>query len=82
MERQQKENAKKLGQGVFMSRDGTVRYGKTGKTLGPVCHMNWLKCTTKLSDDERILLFNRFWDLGNREKQWAFIANLVVKQKK
>lgn len=48
-----------------------------------MCHVNCRqKCSTKISHDIRLRIFNTFWDLGNREKQWTFIANLVLKQKK
>lgn len=40
------------------------------------------KCSTRISSDERMSNFNRFWNLGNREKQWSFVAHLVLKQKK
>ncbi|CAH0399478.1 unnamed protein product [Chilo suppressalis] len=78
-----KDNKRKILRNLgkaYKSRDGTFR---CGKSLGPICHTKCrLQCLTKISNEEGIMIFNRFWDLGNRERQWAFIANLVVKQKK
>ncbi|KAF9418529.1 hypothetical protein HW555_004678 [Spodoptera exigua] len=64
----------------YKSRDGTTRLAKS---LKPMCLENCRqKCSSKISSDERIYIFNQFWNLGNREKQWAFVAYLVLKQKK
>ncbi|KAF9818157.1 hypothetical protein SFRURICE_003898 [Spodoptera frugiperda] len=64
----------------YKSRDGTTRLAKSLKPMCPEsCRQ---KCSTRISSDERMSNFNRFWNLGNREKQWSFVAHLVLKQKK
>ena len=56
----------------YKSRDGTTRLAKS---LKPMCLENCRqKCSSKTSSDERIYIFNQFWNLGNREKQWVFVA--------
>lgn len=51
------------------------------KLMGPACHCKF-KCVTKISEEERIEIFGKFWELGEREKQWLHIVNYTKKQNK
>lgn len=51
------------------------------KLMGPACHCKF-KCVTKISEEERIEIFGKFWELGEREKQWLYIVNFTKKQNK
>lgn len=47
---------------------------KTGKKLLPVCRTTCrLKCYNKLDTETRQKIFNQFWKLGDRAKQWEYI---------
>ncbi|CAB3240062.1 unnamed protein product [Arctia plantaginis] len=60
----------------YMSRKGKIH---ASRKMGPPCHCR-KKCYDKLSEKERKQIFESFWSLGDREKQWMFVANLVKKQ--
>ena len=32
-----------------------------------------MKCSTKFSESERKIIFDKFWSLGDRQKQWQFV---------
>lgn len=34
-----------------------------------------IKCSSKITEDERMQIFISFWDLGDLEKQRQYIAN-------
>lgn len=53
----------------------------SAKTIGRPCTCVY-KCSTKISQAEREEAFERFWKLGDREKQWLHVANYTTKQKK
>lgn len=40
------------------------------------------KCHLNLSTDERQDIFNKYWLIGNVEKQWQFISNNVTEEQK
>ncbi len=54
-----------------MSRNGVLR---SGKYIGPACKLCSYKCPINISNEERELLFNRFYDMGSIQKQWEYIA--------
>lgn len=37
-----------------------------------------LQCKSKLSEDERILLFKNYWALGDNKKQWEYISKSMT----
>lgn len=78
-EKWKKSSRKKLlnsGQEYITSR-GKL---KTGKKLLPVCRTTCrLKCYNKLDTETRQKIFNQFWKLGDRAKQWEYI-NKFTKQ--
>lgn len=41
-----------------------------------------LKCTTKVTEEERQTLFKEYWSMGNFNKRVAFIAGLIITQPK
>lgn len=51
------------------------------KTIGKPCTCRY-KCYSKLSLEDRINAFNKFWELGNREKQWLHVAHYTTKENK
>lgn len=51
------------------------------KVMGKPCSCRF-KCAEKISEDQRLDCFNRFWKLGSAEKQWGFVAKYVKKAPK
>lgn len=62
----------------YVSRKGKIQ---PSRKMGPPCSCR-KKCFNKLSEEDRKKIFDSFWRLGNREKQWMYVANLVKKQNK
>ncbi|CAG5052217.1 unnamed protein product [Parnassius apollo] len=54
---------------------------QASRKMGPPCRCR-KKCFDKLSEEQRKKIFESFWSLGDREKQWMYVANLVKKQNK
>lgn len=52
-----------------------------GKTMGAACTCRF-KCSEKISNQQRVDCFTRFWKLGDRAKQWAYVINYTEKMKK
>lgn len=40
------------------------------------------KCSTKISEDQRLNCFQRFWELGTKEKQWGYVVKYTQKENK
>lgn len=59
----------------YVSRKGIV---KASKEMGPPCQCR-MKCSDKLNNEQRKNIFDSFWGLGDRHKQWTYLANLVTK---
>ncbi|XP_047521302.1 uncharacterized protein LOC125060441 [Pieris napi] len=72
-----RKNLRNMGK-EYMSRNGKIQ---AKRKMGPPCQCR-KKCFDKLSEGKRQKIFKSFWNLGNREKQWMFIASLVKKQNK
>ncbi|CAH0723936.1 unnamed protein product, partial [Brenthis ino] len=51
------------------------------RIMGPTCNCKF-QCGTKISEDERIRFFKKFWELGDREKQWLWIVKYTKKHNK
>lgn len=44
---------------------------KEGKKIGPPCSVNCrMKCRDKLTEEDRKLLFELYWGLGEHTRQW------------
>uniref|UniRef100_A0A6P7G4Q1 Uncharacterized protein LOC114337629 n=1 Tax=Diabrotica virgifera virgifera TaxID=50390 RepID=A0A6P7G4Q1_DIAVI len=65
---------KNLGQ-KYMSKGGVA---KDEKTLGLPCKCRY-KCFDKISHQQRVDCFSKFWQLGDRAKQWHFIVKFSQK---
>lgn len=51
---------------------------KKAKEMGPPCPLSCrLKCSGKVNEEERKLLFNLYWALGDHTRQWDFISKNV-----
>lgn len=48
-----------------------VKARKLGPNCGPLCRF---KCSSRLSEDTRLSIFNTFWGIGNHTGQWEFIS--------
>ncbi|KAF9802682.1 hypothetical protein SFRURICE_011693 [Spodoptera frugiperda] len=57
------------------SRNGKLQ---PAKQLKPACGICKFNCSAKISHEDRKLIFDRFWNLCDHEKQWVFIE-IVVK---
>lgn len=51
------------------------------KVMGNTCCCR-NKCGEKITESDRLECFTRFWNLGNKEKQWLFILKYVLKERK
>ncbi|KAH9627837.1 hypothetical protein HF086_001733 [Spodoptera exigua] len=51
------------------------------KVMGKPCNCRY-KCTEKITEDQRLECFTRFWKLGSTEKQWRFVAKYVKRAPK
>lgn len=70
---------KNLGK-EYKSRKGTVRAAKKmHERCLSTCRV---KCSEKITEDERQHVFETFWALGDQNKQREYIAKLATKQKK
>ncbi|CAF4755652.1 unnamed protein product [Pieris macdunnoughi] len=49
--------------------------------MGPSCKCRY-KCPDKISHQQRLECFTKFWQLGDRAMQWNFIIKYSVKMKK
>lgn len=65
------EQLKKYRGETYVSKNGVVR---GAKCIGPVCKQCVFKCSVHISMEQRERLFNNFYDLGNLQKQWEYIA--------
>lgn len=66
-------------------REHINRKGKTIKErqLGVTCKENCrLKCSKRVSKEERQLIFEEFWRLGDHTRQWDFIVRCVKQSDK
>ena len=50
------------------------------KTMGPPCKCRY-KCFDKMSQQQRLDCFTKFWQLGDRTMQWNFIIKYFDKIK-
>jgi len=51
---------------------------KKAKEMGPPCPLSCrLKCSSKVNEEERKLLFNLYWALGDHTRQWDYISKNV-----
>lgn len=46
--------------------------------MGKPCNCRY-ECAKKITQDQRLECFTRFWKLGSPEKQWRFVAKYVTK---
>ncbi|KAL0830185.1 hypothetical protein ABMA28_003642 [Loxostege sticticalis] len=46
--------------------------------MGKPCNCRY-ECAKKITQDQRLECFTRFWKLGSPEKQWRFVAKYVIK---
>lgn len=51
------------------------------KVMGDPCTCRY-KCVDKITHEQRLDCFSRFWSLGTKEKQWAFVVKFTLKVKK
>ncbi|XP_039283499.1 uncharacterized protein LOC111052342 isoform X2 [Nilaparvata lugens] len=49
-----------------------------GRTLGEMCKCP-LKCHEKVTEDQKLVLFNAFWDMGNFNMQNAYLFGCIEK---
>lgn len=57
---------------MYVSKNGVIR---GGKCIGPSCNEQCIyKCTVYISNHQRKHIFDNFYNLGNIQKQWEFIA--------
>lgn len=68
---------KNIGKGYVTKRGKVV----DDKILGKPCACR-NRCHKKISHDQRYDCFQKFWCLGSREKQWAFVVNYTKKEPK
>lgn len=72
-----RKTLRNLGQ-EYVARKGKIQ---ARKKMGPPCNCR-SRCYDKLSEESRRKIFESFWGLGDRDKQWIYVANLVKKQNK
>ncbi|XP_061721962.1 uncharacterized protein LOC133528554 isoform X1 [Cydia pomonella] len=64
----------------YTSRNGTQRAAKKmGARCPSTCRMKW---STKISEEQRQHIFDSFWSLGDRTKQWEYLAQFALRQTK
>lgn len=68
---------KNLGQ-EYKTKKGSI---VSAKVIRPPCNCKY-KCYEKLNETTREIIFSKFWNLGNRSKQWSFVTKLTKKMKK
>lgn len=68
---------------VNQGKEHITRKGRVvrAKRMGAACSCK-LECGNKFSETERSEIFDDFWGLGDREKQWLFAVNHTVKYPK
>lgn len=69
---------KNAGQ-AYISQNGKRRRKK--ELLKPCNKSCKLRCYDKLSEEERRVIFNEFWAIGDHSKQYHFIVDNIVKMK-
>jgi hypothetical protein len=54
------------------------------KSIGPVCEVEYcrMKCAEKISEEERKLIFQEFWNIADNSKKWYFLSSLVIQTPK
>lgn len=58
---------------AYVNRKGKQVEGKTlGQPCGSTCRY---RCTENFPENTRQSIFNKFWCLGDRKKQWEFVVN-------
>ncbi|CAG4945953.1 unnamed protein product [Colias eurytheme] len=62
----------------YVTRKGKV---VNEKVMGEPCKCR-NNCVDKITHEQRLDCFKRFWSLGNKEKQWAFVITFTRKVKK
>ncbi|XP_052739951.1 uncharacterized protein LOC112050230 [Bicyclus anynana] len=62
----------------FLSKRGDI---VKARAIGEPCDCT-LKCSVKFPLAERMDLFNKFWELGDIEKQWQYVLKYTTKLKK
>lgn len=68
------KKARNLGE-EYMRNNKTL---KSARKMREPCHETCLlKCTTKITEEERAKVFSEYWKLGNLEKQRQFIRNCM-----
>lgn len=72
-----RKRLKNLGQ-EYCTKDGKIM---PKKTLKPPCTCRF-KCYEKINDTQRRIVFENFWQLGDRQKQWSYLVKYVKKVKK
>lgn len=72
-----RKRLKNLGQ-EYCTKDGKIM---PKKSLKPPCTCRF-KCYEKINDDQRRIVFENFWQLGDRQKQWSYLVKYVKKVKK
>ncbi|CAH2242324.1 jg19937 [Pararge aegeria aegeria] len=63
---------------VYLSKRGHI---VPAKVIGNPCNCKY-NCSTKLTPEERMDIFEKFWKLGDREKQWLHVASYSSKERK
>lgn len=65
-------------------KEGTGRNGPIAeRKMKPGCADRKCRfnCSKKISDDDRKIIFQQFWDLGDKTKQWICLNNWVLQKK-
>ncbi|XP_041968256.1 broad-complex core protein isoforms 1/2/3/4/5-like isoform X3 [Aricia agestis] len=75
------DNKRKINRSLgkdYISRNGTlVKAKKIGAKCPETCR---LKCHTKVSEEQRKRIFDSFWLIGDRAKQWEYLAQLALRK--
>lgn len=65
---------------AFVNQKGKhVAEKSLGQPCGPKCRY---KCTENFPTDQRQTIFDKFWSLGNRQKQWEYVVKYTKKMHK
>ncbi|XP_026733787.1 uncharacterized protein LOC113498078 [Trichoplusia ni] len=51
------------------------------KLIRPACQCRY-KCSDKITPDQRLEIFRKFWSLADKQKQWAYVIQFTLKIKK
>ncbi|XP_060802038.1 protein tramtrack, beta isoform isoform X4 [Amyelois transitella] len=64
----------------YVSRNGKVR---SQRLLKPPCPATCRrKCYKKISEEDRLKIFKKFWDIGDHSRQWIFLTKYASKHTK